>query len=97
MKNATQIRSDLKTLRLYYASKAHFDKAFEYIPNEATKNIVRSYNAAISEAPLELYMLYYELYVNGSTQETAAEQLSYSVDFIRKKNAQLILFFQQKL
>lgn len=91
-----QIRNDLKTLRLYYSAQAQLDKAFTFIPH-CTTELVKTYSEMIGKAPLELYMLYIELYVNGNTQESAAEQMGYCTEYIRMKNKRLLEFFCQQL
>ncbi len=95
-KTENAIKEDLKTLRLYYSAKAQLDISFKYIPNKATQELVSDYTQMIANAPLELYMLYCELYVNGSKQEDAAQQLGYCTESIRLKNKKLIKFFQSK-
>ena len=77
-----EIRQQLKTIRLYYMNKARFSAAFDTL---------------VSTAPLDLYYIYYELYVKGLTQEATAEDLNYSTEYIRQKNKKLLLFLQSKL
>lgn len=96
MTTIEQIRSDLKTLRLYYSAQAQLDQAFRFIPH-CTTELVRTYSEMIGKAPLDLYMLYIELYVNGSTQESAAEQMGYCTEYIRMKNKKLLGFFCMQL
>lgn len=91
-----QIRKDLKTLRLYYSAQAQLDKAFTFI-HHCTTELVKTYTEMIGNAPLELYMLYIELYVNGSTQEAAAEQMGYCTEYIRIKNKRLLEYFCERL
>ena len=90
-----KIRNDLKTLRLYYSAQAQLDKAFTFIPH-CTTELVKTYSEMIGRAPLELYMLYMELYVNGNTQESVAEQMGYCTEYIRMKNKRLLEFFYRQ-
>ena len=76
--------------------KAKFDAAFETLPHRAA-DLVDEYAAMIAEAPLDLYMIYRKLYVDGLTQEATAEELKYCPEYIRQKNKRLLLFFQKKL
>ncbi len=92
-----EIRQDLKTVRLYYSDKAGYDAAFQIVPHKRTEETVRLYTDAIGEAPLELYKIYFTLYVDGYTQENAAETLGYCVEYIRQKNKQLIVYLQERL
>lgn len=91
-----EIRQQLKTIRLYYMHKAKFDAAFETLPHGAVA-LVNEYAAMIGEAPLDLYMIYCKLYVDGLTQEATAEELKYCPEYIRQKNKRLLLFFQRKI
>lgn len=91
-----EIRQQLKTIRLYYTSKARFSAAFDTLPHSVTE-LAAAYAATITSAPLDLYLIYYELYVQGLTQEAAAVDLNYSTEYIQQKNKRLLLFLQQKL
>ena len=91
-----EIRQQLKTIRLYYTNKARFPAAFDTLPH-TVKELVDKYAAIVSTAPLDLYYIYYELYVKGLTQEATAEDLNYSNEYIRQKNKRLLLFLQQKI
>ena len=90
-----EIRQQLKTIRLYYANKARFSAAFDTLPHNVTE-LAATYAAIINSAPLDLYIVYYELYVKGLTQEAAAAELNYSTEYIRQKNKRLLLFLQNK-
>ena len=91
-----ELRQQLKTIRLYYADKTSFDAAFSILPHKAMK-LVKRYAEVIGDAPLDLYLIYFHLYINGYTQERTAEELNYSVEYIRQKNKSLLLFLQQKM
>lgn len=90
-----EIRQQLKTIRLYYTSKARFSAAFDTLPHSVTE-LAATYAATITTAPLDLYLIYYELCVKGLTQEAAAVDLNYSTEYIRQKNKRLLLFLQSK-
>ena len=90
-----EIRQQLKTIRLYYTNKARFSDAFDTLPHNVTE-LAATYAATINSAPLDLYLIYYELYVKGLTQEAAAVDLNYSTEYIRQKNKRLLLFLQSK-
>ena len=91
-----EIRQQLKTIRLYYTNKARFSAAFNTLPH-TVKELADKYAAIVSTAPLDLYYIYFELYVKGLTQEATAEDLNYSTEYIRQKNKKLLLFLQSKL
>lgn len=91
-----QIKEQLKTIRLYYADKAGFDAAVSVLSHKVVI-LVKEYAEVISDAPLNLYLIYFYLYVKGLTQEAAAEEMNYSSEYVRQKNKSLLLFLQQKL
>ena len=91
-----EIRQQLKTIRLYYTSKARFSAAFDTLPHKAAE-LADKYAEIINSAPLDLYLIYYELYVKGLTQEATAADLNYSTEYIQMKNKRLLLFLQQKI
>ena len=91
-----EIRQQLKTIRLYYTNKARFSAAFDTLPHKASE-LAEKYAAIVGTAPLDLYLIYFELYVKGLTQEATAEDLNYSTEYIRQKNKKLLLFLQSKL
>ncbi len=80
-----EIRQQLKTIRLYYTNKARFSDAFDALPH-TVKELAEKYAAIVNAAPLDLYYIYFELYVKGLTQEATAEDLNYSTEYIRQKN-----------
>ena len=90
-----EIRQQLKTIRLYYTSKARFSAAFDALPHKAAE-LADKYAEIINSAPLDLYLIYYELYVKGLTQEATAADLNYSTEYIQMKNKRLLLFLQKK-
>ena len=90
-----EIRQQLKTIRLYHTSKARFSAAFECLPHMASE-LADKYAKMMKGAPLDLYFVYYELYVKGLTQEAAAEDMNFCTEYIRQKNKRLLLFLQSK-
>ena len=90
-----EIRQQLKTIRLYYTSKVRFSAAFDILPHSATE-LAERYAKIVNSAPLDLYLVYYELYVKGLTQEAAAEDMNFCTEYIRQKNKRLLLFLQNK-
>lgn len=97
MTTIEKVREDLKILKKYYEFEKDLKEAFLTIPHLRTEYVLKTYTEIIGNAPLDLYMIFYELYVLGSTQERAAEQLHYCVEQIRRKNAQLLRYFMNKI
>ena len=91
-----EIRNELKIIRLYYLGKADFDEAFKVVPHCVT-DLIEEYADAVGRAPLDLYMIYYKLYVKGLTQESAAEDLNFSVEYIRLKNKKLLEYLRENI
>ena len=91
-----EIRQQLKTIRLYYTNKARFSAAFDTLPHSVTQ-LAEQYAEIVRTAPLDLYLIYYELYVKGLTQDAAAADLNYSAEYIRQKNKKFLLFLQQRI
>lgn len=91
-----EIRQQLKTIRLYNTNKARFSAAFDTLPHSVTE-LAEKYAKMMKGAPLDLYFVYYELYVKGLTQEAAAEEMNFCTEYIRQKNKRLLLFLQQKI
>ena len=91
-----QIKEQLKTIRLYYADKTGFEEAFSVLPHKVI-TLAKEYAEIISNAPLDLYLVYFYLYVKGLTQEAAAEEMNYSSEYVRQKNKSLLLQLYQSV
>lgn len=88
------IREDLRNIRYYFSRKEKLNKHFEIVGENEITNTIAKYNAAICKAPPKLYELYVYLYVEGNTQESAAEEFGYSTDYLQRMNKQLLKFLQ---
>lgn len=93
MNTIEKVREDLKILTKYYEYENELKQAFQTVPHPRTEQVLKTYTEIIGTAPLDLYMIFYELYVLGNTQENTAEQLHYCVEQIRRKNTQLLQYF----
>jgi hypothetical protein len=93
----TTIRNDLKEIRYYFARKEMFDKAFASTGENDIVKKVNLYNKAIIKATPKLYDLYVSLYVKNNTQESLANELCYTPEYIQMLNKQLLKFLQTKL
>ena len=91
-----KIRKQLKTVRGFYAERASLERAFLQLPHESA-DLAKAYGAVMYHAPLDLYKVYFALYVRGLTQEAAAEELNFCPEYIRQKNKKLLLYLQQNL
>jgi len=97
MTTIEKVREDLKILTKYYEYENELKQAFKTVPHPRTQYVLETYTGIIGNAPLDLYMIFYELYVLGSTQENAAETLHYCVEQIRRKNAHLLQYFMDRI
>jgi len=95
MPTLKQIRDDLRDIRYYYSKKYEFDIAFETVGVNEIFDKVNKYNNAVKVAPVRLYGLYLELYVNNKTQFALSKNLGYTSDYIRQLNRKLCEFFQK--
>lgn len=91
------IRKDLQNIRYYYSRKEMFEKAFDCTGKNTILTTVDKYNSIICLADPRLYELYVCLYIKGNTQESAAEELCYSLDYVVKNKKRLFDFFYEKL
>mgnify|MGYP001084173082 FL=1 len=96
MRDLAEIRNDLKDIKYYYSRKSTFDEASDYlgIPNNIIVK-VKIYNEAMQDAPPKLYDIYYSLYVKNYTQESLADKLGFTLDYIQKANAELIRYIKR--
>lgn len=92
-----QIREDLKNIRYYFARKELLDKAIQYSGKSALQAKIEMYNAAMQSAPPKLLDIYYSLYVKNHTQESLADELGFTVDYIYRLHKTLLKFLQKQL
>lgn len=88
----TTIRNDLKDIRYYFSRKAIFDQEMETIGVNSICLKIEEYNKAVCFAPPRLFDLYISLYKENNTQESLADKLGYTNEYISKLNKQLIKF-----
>lgn len=87
-----KIKSELKDIRFYYSKKTMFEAAFKETKGNNISELVDKYNEAMKNAPTKLYGIYICLYVHGGTQESIANEMSYTPFYIYKLNNKLIEF-----
>lgn len=95
MPTLKEIRDDLKDVRYYYQKKETFDKAFENIALNDIFDKVNKYNDAVRSAPVRLYELYLELYVNCKSQFELSGEQGFTPDYIYQLNKKLCVFLQK--
>ena len=87
-----EIKNELKDIRFYYSKKTMFDAAFKETKGNNITDLVDKYNETMKNAPTKLYGIYVCLYVHGGTQESIANEMSYTPFYIYKLNNKLIEF-----
>lgn len=87
-----EIKNELKDIRFYYSKKTMFEAAFKETKGNNISELVDKYNEAMKNAPTKLYGIYVCLYVHGETQESIANEMSYTPFYIYKLNNKLIEF-----
>ena len=93
MKTIPLIRKELKEIRYYSMYRKDIDKALDFCPKHEVVDLLQTYNRAIEFAPIQLYHIYYKLYIKCHTQESLANDLKLTPEYIYKLHAKLIQFF----
>ena len=91
------IREDLKEIRYYYTNKTELLDAEKYLSPNALVQKIELYKTLIKFAPINLYYVYYCLYILGQTQECCSYKLHYTIEYIQKLNHKLLEYFHKFL
>lgn len=97
MKSFEAIREDLRNIRYYYSRKDQMSESAKIVGTCNILKTVEAYNEIVCQAPPKLYELYFCIYVENKTQETAAEEFGYAREHITRLNKQLLRFIQNHL
>ena len=97
MKTFTAIREDLRNIRYYYSRRDEMTQTAKIVGECKVLKTVEEYNEIVCQAPPKLYELYYYMYVENYTQESAAEKYGYAREHITRLNKQLLRFIQNHL
>lgn len=93
----TAIREDLKNIRYYYARRDEMAQKAKILGECTVSKTAEEYNEVVCQAPPKLYELYYCMYVENNTQESAADKYGYAREHITRLNRQLLIFIQNHL
>ena len=88
-----EIKNDLLEIKFYYTRKKSMDEAFRSLGYNTVIKKVEKYNELIKNAPPQLFDLYVQIYVNHHTQESYADLMGYSREYITKINKRLLHYF----
>lgn len=88
-----EIKNDLIDIKFYYIRKKSMDEAFRSLGYNSVIKKVEKYNELIKSAPPQLYDLYVQLYINHHTQESYADLMGYTREYITKVNKRLVHYF----
>ena len=91
------IREDLKEIKYYYSRKELFEDSFKHTGTNDIVEKANKYNMLITKASPKLYELYVELYINNHTQESFADKLCYSTEYVQLLNRKLLKFLQMSM
>ena len=97
MKTFTAIREDLKNIRYYYARRDEMAQKAKILGECTVSKTAEEYNEVVRQAPPKLYELYYCMYVENNTQESAADKYGHAREHITRLNRQLLVFLQTHL
>ncbi len=92
-----EIRKDLKDIKYYYSRQKLFEEVSERVGSNTVIVTVNKYNEAIKLATPKLFDLYVSLYVKNHTQESFADELGFTPEYIQMLNKKLLKFFQSNL
>lgn len=92
-----EIREDLKEIRYYYSRKSHLDTMAEKHASHIVMEKMRLYETVINKAPLRLYDLYINLYLEGNSQASLSDKWGYSPENIKYLNDKLCRYLQDAL
>ena len=84
-----QIRTDLKSIRYYYANKEYFEKMGKSMDTSDVLDVVKKYTSALKGADPKLMALFHGLYVEGHTQLQLSIEWCFSQEYISIMSVQL--------
>lgn len=87
--NIENMRKDLKDIRYYYFYRNDILNTVEFCGESVLMDTVKLYNSIIAQASINLYHLYYNLYISGYAQEALSNKLYYSLEYVTRLNSKL--------
>lgn len=84
------IQIELSELKYYYSRRKHIDEYASIIGKSKVAELSEIYQTAICQAPIRLYDIFVELYVNNHTWESLADKWSYSTSHIGRQAKELM-------
>ena len=97
MISTKQINQELRDIRYYYSKQKELDRPTQFIGKTAISKLVEKYNDIIKDAPVKLYDVYIQLYVNNNTQVALSYDWDCTTDYVKKLNGQLVKYLKEKL
>lgn len=92
-----EIMKDLKEIRYYYSRKKSVkEENNDFYAIKALDKVSR-YNDVMKNAPIRVYDVYVNLYMENNTQESLASKWGYSVQTINSWNNQLCQYLLNNL
>lgn len=84
------IQIELRELKYYYSRRKYIDEYASIIGKSKVAELAEIYQTAICQAPIRLYDIFVELYVNNHTWESLADKWSYSTSHIGRQAKELM-------
>lgn len=97
MKTYKEIREDLKNIRYYFSRKDAMSERAVILGECNILKTIAMYNEVVCQAPPKLYDLYYFIYVENNTHESAADKIGVGREYITRLHAKLLRFIQNHL
>jgi len=97
MKEAKEIRKDLRQIRYYYTRIQNKCVGTKVGVLNAIEELVQKYNAAIKNAPVQSYDLYCAMYIEGNTLDDLADKWGFDRSTMHKYHKALVAYLQSKI
>ncbi len=97
MKTLDEIRKDIREIRYYYTHSKEISGCENLLGKNKVSELAQKYNAAICNAPIEMYVLYHFLCVKNLTQVAIADLQGYTPEYINRSVKKMQLFLRDAL
>ncbi len=91
------IRKDLKEIRYYYSHKQTFDEAIKLVGENHIVKKAKLYNEVMLKAPANIFYIYVSLYTKYHSQESLADSMCVSPEYICRLNNKVVEYIQLHL
>ena len=92
-----EIHNELKQIRFVNLMPEWKTPGKRVFVSKVMESLLEKYQKAIEVAPIQHYILFMELYVEGRTQQELSVKWGYGVSYIKKLNKKLCQYLQSVL